>query len=54
MDSVIRKLITQSATTEVIEAEAKKSGMTTMVQDGFLKIIQGITSLEEVMRATKE
>jgi len=44
----------QSATTEEIETEAIKNGMSTMVQDGFLKIVQGITSLEEVMRATKE
>lgn len=54
MDTNIRKLITQSATTEMIEDEARKNGMATMVQDGFLKIVQGITSLEEVMRATKE
>jgi len=54
MDTTIRKLITQSATTEELEAEAKKSGMTTMVEDGFLKMVQGITSLEEVMLATKE
>ncbi|MFZ2187092.1 MAG: ATPase, T2SS/T4P/T4SS family [Candidatus Moraniibacteriota bacterium] len=54
MDTNIRKLITQSATTEELENEAKKNGMATMVEDGFLKIVQGITSLEEVMRATKE
>ena len=54
MTEGIRKLVTQSASTEMIETEAKKSGMATMVQDGFSKIVQGMTSLEEVMRATKE
>lgn len=54
MDTAIRKLVTQEATTEELETEAKKTGMATMVEDGFLKIVQGITSLEEVMRATKE
>jgi type IV pilus assembly protein PilB len=54
MDTELRKLITQAATTEVLEAQARKNGMATMVEDGFLKIVQGITSLEEVMRATKE
>jgi len=54
MDTDIRKLVTQSATTEALEDQAKKNGMATMVEDGFLKIVQGITSLEEVMRATKE
>jgi type IV pilus assembly protein PilB len=54
MDTEIRKLVTQSATTEELENAAKKAGMATMVQDGFLKIVSGVTSLEEVMRATKE
>jgi type IV pilus assembly protein PilB len=55
MDTNVRKLVTEEGTTtEMIDAEAKKSGMATMVEDGFLKIIQGITSLEEVMRVTKE
>ncbi len=54
MDTDIRKLVTQAATTEALEIQAKKNGMSTMSEDGFLKIVQGITSLEEVMRATKE
>ena len=54
MDTDIRKLVTQAATTEDLENQAKKNGMSTMAEDGFLKIIQGITSLEEVMRATTE
>lgn len=54
MDTDIRKLITQSATSEEIENKAKENGMFTMVTDGFMKIIQGMTSLEEVMRVTKE
>ncbi len=54
MDTNIRKLVTQAATTEEIETEARKTGMATMVEDGFSKIVQGMTSLEEVMRATKE
>lgn len=54
MDSEIKKLVTQSATTEAIDEQAKKSGMATMVQDGFTKAIQGITSLEEILRVTKE
>lgn len=33
---------------------AKKQGMITMRQDGVLKVLQGITSLEEVIRATEE
>lgn len=54
MESNIRKLVTQSAATEALEEAARANGMATMVEDGFLKIVQGVTSLEEVMGATKE
>jgi type IV pilus assembly protein PilB len=54
MDESIRKLVSEAASTEVIERQAKENGMSTMVEDGFLKILQGLTSLEEVMRVTKE
>ncbi|MDH4329963.1 MAG: ATPase, T2SS/T4P/T4SS family [Candidatus Moranbacteria bacterium] len=54
MDESIRKLVSQAAATEVIEKQAKENGMSTMVEDGFLKALQGITSVEEVLRVTKE
>ena len=54
MNDEIKKLVTQSATTEAINAKAQAMGMATMVQDGFVKAIQGITSLEEILRVTKE
>lgn len=54
MTTDIRKLVTQEATTEALNDQARKEGMATMVEDGFLKVIQGTTSLEEVMRVTKE
>jgi type IV pilus assembly protein PilB len=54
MDTDIRKMVTQNATTEEIEVQARTNGMATMIEDGFLKAVQGITSIEEVMRATKE
>ncbi len=54
MTTGVRKLVMQSATTEEIEDFAKEEGMTTMVQDGFAKAVQGFTSIEEIMRVTKE
>lgn len=33
---------------------AKKQGMITMRQDGLMKVLQGITSLEEVIRVTEQ
>ncbi len=50
----IEKLITHNATTEELERKARDNGMITMVEDGFYKVLQGITSIEEVMRVTKE
>ncbi len=54
MTTEIKKLVTQSATTEALDNQAQKSGMATMVQDGFMKAVSGITSLEEILRVTKE
>lgn len=46
----ILKLPPAQVTTAMIEAEAIKDGMMTMQQDGILKVLRGITSLEEVFR----
>ena len=55
METNIRKLVTHAATSEEIETVARKeNGMYTMVEDGFLKAVQGVTTLEEIMRVTKE
>lgn len=37
-------------TSETIEAQARQEGMLTMYQDGILKALQGITTIEEVNR----
>jgi type IV pilus assembly protein PilB len=50
----IRKMISQKATSAEIEQKSREEGMLTMVEDGFAKVIQGITSLEEILRVTKE
>ncbi len=34
--------------------EAKRQGMVTMKQDGILKVLAGVTSIEEVLRAAEE
>jgi len=34
--------------------EAKRQGMTTMKQDGILKVLEGITTIEEVLRVAEE
>jgi type IV pilus assembly protein PilB len=52
--TTVKDLIMKGATTEVIEAQAKKEGMMTMFEDGIFKCVQGITSIEEILRVTRE
>lgn len=50
----IRSLIMKGATADEIEAQAKKEGMLSMIEDGFFKAAAGITSIEEVLRVINE
>jgi type IV pilus assembly protein PilB len=50
----ISKLILQRASSNDIEAVARDEGMMTMKQDGFMKAVEGLTSLEEVLRVAEE
>lgn len=50
----IRKLITGGADLDDIADQAQKEGNMTMMQDGILKVLSGITTLEEVERALGE
>jgi type IV pilus assembly protein PilB len=50
VDEKISKLIMQHKSASEIEEEAKASGMISMVQDGFMKALEGITTIEEVLR----
>ncbi len=50
----IRRLITQKANADVILEQAVKDyDMSTMLDDGLKKVIQGVTTIEEVLRVTK-
>ena len=44
----------QQATAGEIHAQAVREGMRTMYQDGLLKCLQGVTTIEEVLRVTQE
>ena len=53
MSGEIRQLLQQTTvvpSSEEIEAAAIKSGMCTIRQDGFLKVIAGLTTIEEIYR----
>lgn len=50
MDEEIRRLVIEEKSADVLEKAAKKSGMTTMLEDGLDKVVQGVTTIEEVLR----
>lgn len=50
----IEKLLLNHATTTEIQAEAVSQGMVTMREDGFLKALEGITTIEEVVSKATE
>ncbi len=54
MTSTVRELIIKSATSEQIENQAKKEGMMTMLEDGIFKAVQGLTTIEEVLRVVSQ
>ena len=54
VDENIQKLIVEHATSADIQRQAQRQGMVTMRQDGYLKVLQGITTIEEVNRVTSD
>ena len=49
----IRDLILQEASSDVIKRTAIKNGMTTLRHDGLRKVVNGISSVEELLRVTR-
>ena len=54
MTEKIGEMIVQRATSDSIEREAIENGMVTMAQDGFIKSLIGVTTIEEILRVTRE
>jgi type II secretory ATPase GspE/PulE/Tfp pilus assembly ATPase PilB-like protein len=50
----IAKLILERSDSTTIEAQAKKEGMITMKQDGYLKVLAGVTTIDEILRVAQE
>ena len=50
----IKELIIKRATSDQIQERAQKEGMRTMLEDGFVKAAQGLTSVEEILRVITE
>lgn len=54
MDKSIEQLLLKQATSSVIQRQAQQNGMLTMQQDGLLKALTGLTTIEEVARVSSD
>jgi len=54
VSSAINELVLRQASTDEIEQQARNEGMLTMAEDGLFKAVQGITTVEEVLRVISE
>lgn len=50
----VQRLIVSNATSNDIKSKAIEEGMLTMQTDGLIKVLRGVTTLDEVIRVTKE
>jgi type IV pilus assembly protein PilB len=50
MDRDVAELVLKDAPDTEMETVAKKNGMVTLKQDGFIKCLKGLTSIEEIFR----
>ncbi|MBI2669726.1 MAG: type II/IV secretion system protein [Candidatus Yanofskybacteria bacterium] len=54
MTDELEKIILTNISEEELRAEAKRQGMITMFQDGIIKVLNGVTSLEELLTVAQE
>jgi type IV pilus assembly protein PilB len=54
VDEAVSKMIVGHATADDIQMAAIRAGMLTMQQDGFVKVLMGKTTIEEILRVTRE
>ncbi len=54
MSAAIKEMVVHGSSQDEIEAQAKKEGMMTMIEDGVFQAVLGVTTLEEVFRVVSE
>ena len=54
MTEPMEKLLLSHSTTSEVQNQAQSDGMITMKQDGYFKLLNGLTTLEEVARVAAD
>ena len=50
----IKEIIMKGGTADAIQKQAEAEGMLTMIEDGLFMCVQGVTTIEEVLRVISE
>ena len=53
MSEKIAKLVVERTSASRIQAQAMEDGMLTMKQDGYVKVLEGVTTIQEVVRVAQ-
>ena len=54
MTPTMKSLVLQTSDANQIKEHAVKNGMVTLRQDGAMKVFQGVTTIEEIVRVSRE
>jgi type II secretory ATPase GspE/PulE/Tfp pilus assembly ATPase PilB-like protein len=54
VDREIKRLIIEKATASEIKSKAVENGMTTLMRDGWYKVMKGVTTPEEIMKVCQD
>lgn len=54
VSSPIKEIILKGGTADAIQKQAESEGMLTMIEDGIFQCVQGLSTLEEVLRVISE
>lgn len=54
VSSTVKEIILRGGSADEVETQAKKEGMTTMLEDGIFKAAQGKTTIDDVLRVVSE
>jgi general secretion pathway protein E len=52
--SDIQQMIMEHKSAQEIQDQGEKNGMVLMWEDGFIKALKGITTIDEIVRVSKE
>jgi len=54
LNEELRRVIVRTSESNVLARAAREHGMKTLLEDGFEKVVAGITTIEELLRVTQE